>query len=351
MTAAATITVGLLPSESYAICTNCGPPQPVAATSADNAFSSQSAMFDLGSRFLRTIEDHSTSYAGYTLPNPQGGGAGSDAPRYRSWVESYGLWSTTGPQGGFVGDDRRSLGGVAGLGANVVPGGWVGLSVDQSHTIIDAPAASQNATLALTQVGVNGSYEFGAWTISGAGIHGDGSVGTVRNTSTGSAGTSFGADLWGAVTELSYYWGLGSARIVPKVGADWLRTHTVAYTETGPSIELASIPDVVRTRTRTFAGAEIGNTWLVDKMLVDLSGYGRFVDIVSQTSPTLLVTSPTGASPLLIQGPLDGQYGADAGATLSLRLTQLSRVYLGFESHFRQGYQAYGGTVGGEIKW
>lgn len=329
-------------------------PSQVSVTSANGAISSEFTSFDLGSRFLQSLANHASSSfgGGYTLPNPAGGGAGDQPPRFRSWVESYGLWSSTAAQGDFVGDHRGSIGGVAGLGTNIAPGAWVGVSVDESHTNIDVPGAMQHGIFDLTQLGLNGSYEFGPWTITGAAVRGFGSVGENRDTTTGPAGASFDGDLWGAISELSYYWGLGNTRIVPKIGFDWVRTHTVAYSESGQSLDVASVPDAVSTRARALAGAEIGHSWMVDTTLIDLSGYGRFVDIVSQSNPTLLVTSATGTqSPTLVQGPLEGQYGADAGATLTIRLTPLSRVYLGFESHFRDGYQAYGGTIGGEIKW
>jgi uncharacterized protein with beta-barrel porin domain len=357
---AATVAVGALAlsaTESQAQCSNfCGPPPTpsISSASANNAISSEFAAFDLGSRFLQTIDNHALSSfgGGYTVPNAEGGGAGGDSPHYRSWAESYGLYSSTSAQGSFVGDTRRTVGGVAGLGANVVPGGWIGISIDQSHTSIDAPAAMQSAIFDLTQVGLSGSYEFGAWTISSGVIRGFGSVGTTRDTIGGPAGSSFGADLWGATTELNYYWGLGSARIVPKIGADWLSAHTAAYSESGPVLEAVSVPETTATRTRTFAGAEIGNSWMIDKTMVDLSAYGRALDTVEQDEPTILVSSTSGlGSPTLLQGPLQGQYGVDAGAMATVRLTALSRVYLGFESHFRDGYQAYGGTLGGEIKW
>jgi uncharacterized protein with beta-barrel porin domain len=346
--------LGMLPSESKAqFCSRPCPPPPISSTSVNNTISAEFSAFDLGSRFLRTINDHTLSSfgGGYTLPNAEGGGAGNEPPHYRSWVESYGLWSSTGQQGSYVGDSRHSLGGVAGFGANVAPGGWVGVSIDHSQTNISSPAAAQAATFDLTQVGLNGSYEFGAWTISGGLIRGFGSVGSNRDTPVGPVGTSFGADLCGAITELNYYWGLGSARIVPKIGADWIRTHTVAYTESGSNLFAVSVPDAVGTRTRVFAGAELGNSWLIEKMLFDLSAYGRFADAVEQNQPSLLVTSTSGANPLLLQGALEGKEGIDAGTMATLRLTALSRVYLGFESHFRNGYQAYGGTIGGEIKW
>jgi uncharacterized protein with beta-barrel porin domain len=332
----------------------CLPPPQVSVASANTAISSEFAAFDLGSRFLESLAEHaSPSFGGgYALPNPAGGGAGDEPARIRSWVESYGLWSNTAAQGAFVGDHRGSIGGVAGIGMNIAPGAWVGASVDESHTAIDVPAAMQHGIFDLTQLGLNGSYDFGPWTLSGAAVRGFGSVGENRDTTTGPAGASYDADLWGVISELSYYVGLGNTRIVPKIGFDWVRTHTGAYSESGESLDIASVPDSASTRTRALAGAEIGHSWMVDTTLIDLSGYGRFVDILSQSNPTLLVTSATGMeSPTLIQGPLQGQYGADAGATLTIRLTELLRVYLGFESHFRDGYQAYGGTIGGEIKW
>jgi uncharacterized protein with beta-barrel porin domain len=332
----------------------CPPVPQVSVASANSAISSEFTAFDLGSRFLQSLTEHASSSfgGGYTLPNAAGGGADGQPAGVRSWVESYGLWSSDAAQGDFAGDHRSSIGGVAGIGMNFAPGAWVGVSVDESHTGIDVPAAMQHGIFDLTQLGFNGSYEFGPWTISGAVVRGFGSVGENRDTATGPAGASYNGDLWGATSELGYYVGLGNTRIIPKIGFDWLQTHTETYTESGESLDVASVPDTVSTRARALAGAEIGHSWMVDTTLVDLSGYGRFVDIVSQSNPTLLVTSATGTeNPSLIQGPLQGQYGADAGVTLTLRLTELSRVYLGFESHFRDGYQAYGGMIGGEVKW
>jgi hypothetical protein len=86
--------------------------------------------------------------------NPSGGGASeaTDAPRFRAWGEAYGISATTGPLGLFVGDQRQTVGGVAGLGATVAPGVNLDVSVDQSHTAIDVPLALQSATLDLTQI-------------------------------------------------------------------------------------------------------------------------------------------------------------------------------------------------------
>ena len=56
--------------------------------------------------------------------NPGGGGASQDATpqMFRSWAELYGINSRADAQGSFTGDQRRTYGGVAGVGATVLPG-------------------------------------------------------------------------------------------------------------------------------------------------------------------------------------------------------------------------------------
>ena len=115
-------------------------------------------MTNLGSNFLERLGGQASSGFGRTLrTNPGGGGASeaSDAPRFRIWGETYGISVNTGAQADFVGDHRRTWGGVAGLGATVAPGVNLGVSVDQSRTAIDVPLALQSATLDLTQFGFN----------------------------------------------------------------------------------------------------------------------------------------------------------------------------------------------------
>src|SRR5262249_38500699 len=77
---------------------------------------------------------------------------------------------------------RRTYGGVAGVSMNVASNATVGISVDQSKTRIDITAFPQHATLDLTQVGINGAYEWGKWTFSGAAVYGFGHVDQSRET-------------------------------------------------------------------------------------------------------------------------------------------------------------------------
>ena len=94
-------------------------------------------MLNLGSSFLERLGNQATNGFDRSLRNNPGGGGASEAteaPRYRTWGELYGISTTTGAQGDFVGDKRQTMGGVAGFGAQIAPGVNVGFSVDQSHT-------------------------------------------------------------------------------------------------------------------------------------------------------------------------------------------------------------------------
>jgi hypothetical protein len=126
--------------------------------------SAGSTVANLGSSFLERLGDQATSGFGNALRNNPGGGGASeatDAPRFRTWGEAYGISATDGAQGLFVGDHRQTWGGVAGFGMRVAPGVNFGVSVDQSRTTIDVPLAFQSAGLDLTQIGFNASVDKG----------------------------------------------------------------------------------------------------------------------------------------------------------------------------------------------
>jgi hypothetical protein len=99
---------------------------------------------NLGSIFLERLGSQASSGFGRALrTNPGGGGASeaTDATRFRTLGEAYGISVNTGAQADFLGDHRQTWGGVAGLGAMVAPGVNLGVSVDQSRTAIDVPLA------------------------------------------------------------------------------------------------------------------------------------------------------------------------------------------------------------------
>jgi uncharacterized protein with beta-barrel porin domain len=330
------------------------PPVPIPApvpTDINSNVAAGAALTNLGSNFLERLGSQATSGFGNALRNnPAGGGASesTELPRFRTWGEAYGISARTAAIGDFVGDRRTTWGGVAGFGARLAPGVNVGFSVDQSHSAIDIPLALQSATLDLTQLGFNASVDKGPWTWAIALVHGFGNVGSSRDTGLGLASASYNARIDGGLTELSYYWTIDQSRIVPKAAFEYVRATTGSLQEAGgldPVIATAATAE----RARLLVGAEIGRYWIFDQKILDLSAYGKFVDNVVQNFSD--VTVSLGTQSIIVQVIGESRYGADAGASASLSLTNTARVYLNYDGKFRAALQSHQGTVGVEFKW
>ena len=325
-------------------------PAPI-PTTINSDISAGAAVSDLGSNFLERLGDQATGGFGrVSRGNPGGGGASEalEAPGFRTWGEAYGVSSRTGPQGVFVGDRRQTWGGVAGLGARIAPGVNVGLSVDQSRTGIDVPQALQSATLDLTQFGFNGSVDKGPWTFAVALVHGFGKVDSSRDTGFGTASAGYNAKIDGALTELSYYWNLEQSRIVPKAALEYVHASTGSFQEVG-GLDPVTATGATLERSRILLGAEIGRYWIVDRKVVDLSAYGRFVDNFEQNFNSVIVA--LGPQSISVQGIGESRYGADAGAAASLNLSNTARLYLNYDGKFRAALQSHQGTMGVELRW
>jgi uncharacterized protein with beta-barrel porin domain len=313
--------------------------------------SAGAAVINLGSNFLERLGDQASSGFGSALrKNPGGGGASeaTDGPVFRSWGEAYGISSATSAQGDFAGDHRQTWGGVAGIGARVLPGVNVGISVDQSHTAIDVPLALQSAGLDLTQIGLNASVDKGPWTWAMAVVHGFGKINSSRDTGFGTASAGYDAHIDGALTELSYYWSVDQSRIVPKAAFEYVRAVTGGFQEVG-GLDPVSATGATSERSRILLGAEIGHYWIVSQKILDLSAYGKFVDNLSQDFSSTLVS--LGPESITVQGIGESRYGADAGAALSLSLTDTVRLYANYDGKFRAATQSHQGTLGVEVKW
>jgi uncharacterized protein with beta-barrel porin domain len=333
-------------------------PTPINTNDAAAFNSANYTLFGLGTKYLQLLGNQGgpTWQAGQfgTGPNPGGGGAPAtpEPPRYRVWTELYGLTANSGAQPFFTGDARRTYGGVAGFSMNVTSNATVGISVDDSKTRIDITTLPQHATLGLTQVGINGAYEWGKWTFSGAGVYGFGNVDQSRETSfSGPALATYRARLWGTIGEASYYIPFGSARVVPKFGGDWTQTHTDGYSEVGGFFEAVTVPNAMANRGRIFAGAEVGNTWVNGSRVIDLSAYAKGIDILFQRVPNLAVSAVSGSTPVTVFGVQESKYGIDTGAMASMRLSALARVYAVYDGKFRDGFQSHSGTLGLEFRW
>lgn len=321
------------------------------ATQINSDISTGSTVMNLGSNFLERLANQATNgFVRESRTNPGGGGASeaTDGPRYRTWGELYGITSSTGPQADYVGDKRRTMGGVAGFGARVMPGVNIGFSVDQSRTTVDVPLALQSATLDLTQLGFNASVDKGPWTWAIALIHGFGNVSSGRDTGFGFASAWYGAQLDGGLTELDYYWTKDQSRIVPKVALEYMHASTGAFQETG-GFDPLTVGGATMDRTRVLVGAEIGHYWILDREILDLSAYGKFVDNVSQQFSSVLVS--LGPQSISVTGIGESQYGADAGASASLSITNTARLYFNYDGKFRSNLTSHQGTLGLEMRF
>ena len=317
----------------------------------NSAVSSGATVANLGSSFLERLGNQATGGLNHIFQTNPGGGGASEAaegPQLRAWGEAYGISATTAAQGVYVGDHRQTWGGVAGIGARVAPGVNVGFSVDQSRTAIDVPLAFQSASLDLTQFGFNASVDKGPWTWAIALVHGFGKVNSNRDTGQGFATAGYNAQIDGALTELSYYWNIDQSRIVPKAALEYVRATTGAFQEVGGLDPVMASAATVE-RSRALIGAEIGHYWIFDRKILDLSAYGKFVDNFAQNFGSILIS--LGPQSIAVQGVGESRYGADAGASASLSLTNTVRVYLNYDGKFRSALQSHQGTVGLEVKW
>jgi uncharacterized protein with beta-barrel porin domain len=322
-------------------------------TIISSEISANNAVSNLGSGFLERLGNQATNGGnriGRTNPGGGGASAAAEAPKFRVWGESYGISATTNPQGDFAGDRRTTWGGVAGVGATVAPGVNLGFSVDHSRSKIDVPLAFQSATLDLTQLGATFSVDKGPWTLAGAFVHGFGNVNSTRDTGVGLATAGYNARIDGGLVELAYYWTNGQSRVVPKVAFEYVRSSTDAFRELGAAFFLVTASGASAERARILAGAEVGHYFIIDRKILDLSLYGKFIDNVMQNFGNVTV-SIAGFQPVSVQGIGESQYGADAGAAASLSLSNNFRLYAHYDGKFRAQYQSHQGTVGLEIRW
>jgi uncharacterized protein with beta-barrel porin domain len=313
--------------------------------------SANTALLELGSSFLRRLGNQATfGFNKAMRSNPGGGGASEDteAPRFRTWGETYGISARTSAVGDFVGDRRQTFGDVAGFGMRIAPGVNVGVSVDQSHTAIDVPLALQTASLDLTQFGVNGSIDKGPWTWAFAAVQGYGHVKSQRDTGFGIASAAYTAHLSGLLTELSYFQSFDQSRIVPKAGFEYVRSTSAPLQEFG-GLDPVAASAAFAERAKILVGAEIGRYWIFDQKILDLSAYGKFIDNVSQNYSDVIVS--LGFQSISVQGIGESRYGADAGASASLSLSNTARLYINYDGKFRAAAQSHQGTFGVEFKW
>jgi len=127
-----------------------------------------------------------------------------------------------------------------------------------------------------------------------------------------------------------------------------VRAATDAFQEVG-GLDPVMASSATMERARALVGAEVGHYWIFGERILDLSAYGKFVDNFSQRFGSVLVS--LGPQSISVQGIGESRYGADAGASASLSLTNTARLYLNYDGKFRANLQSHQGTMGLEYKW
>jgi uncharacterized protein with beta-barrel porin domain len=141
---------------------------------------------------------------------------------------------------------------------------------------------------------------------------------------------------------------MDQSRIVPKAAFEYVHAATGSLQEFGGLDPVMATGAAVE-RARILVGAEIGHYWIFDRKIFDLSAYGKFVDNVAQNFSS--VTVSLGTESITLQGIGESRYGADAGASASLSLSNTARLYANYDGKFRAAMQSHQGTVGVELKW
>ena len=128
-----------------------------------------------------------------------------------------------------------------------------------------------------------------------------------------------------------------------------MRSEVDAFTETGGVTPVSALGQTSE-RTRVYAGAELGHSWLAGTTIYDLAINGKVVNVLSQRIGALQV-SATGTPVVTIQGVEDARVGFETGAALSIFITQTLRLYALYDGKFRNGFTANSGTIGLDVKW
>ena len=135
---------------------------------------------------------------------------------------------------------------------------------------------------------------------------------------------------------------------MPKAAFEYVRASTGSLQEIG-GLDPVTATGATAERARILIGAEVGRYWIFDQKIFDISAYGKFVDNLVQNFNS--VTVSLGAQSIFVQGIGESRYGADAGASASLSLSNTARLYVNYDAKYRAAMQSHQGTLGLELKW
>lgn len=287
----------------------------------------QSSTFASGAEFIERLTQQSFTGGRAGLGDAVfASNAGASAsPRavarpFRVWAEGYGGSGNVDGDGAVVGHER-STSGFAGGFVYTPDRAWsFGAAIDSGETEIEAVGAPEQAEVSLTQAGAHVAYNARSWFANAAALYGSGDV-EARHGDTTLGGVSvaaYDASLIAIGGEAGRRFAAGGFEVAPSVGADWIRSTTDAFSETGGVALMAD--ENTAERASAWLALTASRTWrLSEGVSFGLSARGRYTRVLSgedRSLPVAFVGAP--AERLTITGAEEEEANTRAGLSAML---------------------------------
>jgi hypothetical protein len=291
---------------------------------------------------------------GRRLLDDLGGRGTGQAPltrRLHLWLEPYAWRAVTSADGGIVGNRRTGYGMNGGLGYVLTPNLTIGAAADVGTTSIDDVGANEHAGVDTTQIGVSGDWHGKTFYAHVAGSYGWARA-TTNVTPTGFTQTASAAyrlrtaSVSGEIGAHLAVPGTAGLTLTPALGLSHAGTHSRGFIESGSIVALVD-PANDYDRTKAWAGLTAETRRPAgDHGSLDISVYGRAVEILGSRNVALPTTFVGSTIPLTIRGVNASRLGADFGASLGYDFNDRVRLFAAGDARLRDGFTSETGSVG-----
>ena len=300
------------------------------------------AGFDQAERFGRRLLDD------------LGGRGTGQAPltrRLHLWLEPYAWRAVTSADGSIVGNRRTGYGMNGGLGYALTPHLMIGAAADVGTTNIDDVGANEHAGVDTTQIGVSADWHGSVFYAHLAGSYGWARA-TTNVTPTGftqTAAAAYRLRTASASGEIGAHLtlpGTTGLTLTPALGLGHADTHSTGFAESGSIVALVD-PAGDYDRTKAWAGLTAETRRGVGAHgSLDISVYGRAVEILGSRNVALPTTFVGSTIPLTIAGVRASRLGADFGASLGYDFDQRVRLFAAGDARLRDGFTSETASAG-----
>lgn len=311
----------------------------------------QSALFDLGGRFLaRMGEESAPARFGERGDTAGTGSALAPAGGGRAWAEFYGYRARADARGGIFAERRDARGLAGGFSLAAGEGLTVGLAVDRGRLDLAVPGSGEEADVDMTQLAASARLGAGPFSLGLAFAYGFGNVDSRRALGGIATSARYDVDLIGGAAEARYTFETGGLRLTPVAALDWARVSSDAFIETG-AFGLAA-PDASRSRTRAAIGLEAGTSILFEGgARLDLAASGRYLAVLSGAARALPVAFNAAPGNALVMRGLAERDAVALGGQAAFHLTPSLSLYVAYDGRFAGGYDGHAAVAGIRIGW